>query len=72
MSASSRAIAKGKTYDRSTGAGPGEVSERARTPLGREEGNYLNLDYQRGTLAFASGIPAKGMLTTNELRIPFK
>ena len=42
------------------GTGPEEGSEHAETPLGREEGNYLNLDYQRGTLAFASGIPADG------------
>src|SRR2546425_11282982 len=31
----------------------------SKTPLGREEGTYLNLDNQRGDPAFASGVPAK-------------
>src|SRR5439155_10378678 len=50
---------RGPSIDR-RGTWPEEGSEHAETPLGREEGNYLNLDYQWGTLAFASGIPAKG------------
>src|SRR6266850_482611 len=60
MDSASQAPAKGNTGDRSTGAGTSGEPGHAETPLGREEGNYLNLNYQCGTLAFASGIPANG------------